>query len=449
MSRRKRKRIQFDRNRLRKIMRSLQRRKKKKKAVCRTQRDIVYSFDASRLLYNKKFYNKDSDRYSLIKTDGIVKVTIPKDFSIATNPDEVIYILKKIFYCGIDKRVKEIMFDHSRCTNLGIAASTIMDTVVLAAKSFRRSSGKTDGLVIAGNYPADQYTKDVFIGSGLVKHLDLHAIGYRQENESKIFKLVSGKIGTQESAAVATKLTKYFNDCLKTQKYRLTDAGENHLGRMFSEVLDNCEKHGGNNAIWYALGHYQMRAGAEYGEIQLTIFNFGATIYEQLCSSETTIETREKLDLISKAHARYFSSTWNKEMLFTVFSLQEGISRLRDPNKKGFRNRGTGTVTLMNTFYQLGQTTDGKEPELVIVSGGVHIRFDGRYKPERKVIHDKIFEGKERQIIAFNKENDIYRPAEDNISSLKEGFPGTIIAMRFYLDQKYLDSMLKEENNGK
>lgn len=39
-----------------------------------------------------------------------------------------------------------------------------------------------------------------------------------------------------------------------------------YLGRMFSEVIDNCEKHGGNDAI-----------------------------YEQLCSSETTIETREKL----------------------------------------------------------------------------------------------------------------------------------------------------------
>lgn len=70
----------------------------------------------------------------MTKTDGIVKVTIPKDFSIATDPDEVIYILKKIFYRGIDRRVREI---------------------VLAAKSYRRSSCKADGLVISGNYPTD------------------------------------------------------------------------------------------------------------------------------------------------------------------------------------------------------------------------------------------------------------------------------------------------------
>lgn len=171
------------------MMRSFQRRKKRKKTVHRTQRDIVYSSDASRSLFDKKFYDKDSSGFFLTKTDGIVKVTIPKDFSIATDPDEVIYILKKIFYRGIDRRVREI---------------------VLAAKSYRRSSCKADGLVISGNYPTDQYTKDVFIGSGLVKHLNLHARGYRQENESKIFKLVSGKVGSQESATVATKLTKYF-----------------------------------------------------------------------------------------------------------------------------------------------------------------------------------------------------------------------------------------------
>lgn len=58
---------------------------------------------------------------------------------------------------------------------------------------FDKNGWKADGSVISGNYPTDQYTKDVIIGSGLVKHLDLHARGYRQENECKIFKLVSGK----------------------------------------------------------------------------------------------------------------------------------------------------------------------------------------------------------------------------------------------------------------
>jgi hypothetical protein len=448
MSKRKRMRIQFEKNRQEKIMRFLRRRSKRKRKNAKKANDPIYSLNTCELLYEKEFFIKVSE-YIINKGDGTIVIDIPNDFSIATNPDEVLYILKKIFCCGINPRVKEIMFDHSRCTNLGIAASTIMDTIVLAAKSYRKVSKKHDELTISGKYPLDDYTKDVFIGSGLVKHLNLNAHASTDKNKIKTFKLVSGKYGTEQSSVISTKLMHYFSKCLETQKYKLTDEGENALSRMFSEVLENCEKHGGKKAIWYALGHYQIKKDYEYGEIQLTIFNFGNSIYEQLCSEDTSFETKQKLFKISNKHKNYFSEgKWTEEMLYTVFSLQEGISRLRDKNKKGYRNRGTGTITLMNTFYKLGHTFEGKEPELEIVSGNTYIKFNGKYKPEKKVVDDDIFENKERQIIAFNQENNIFKPSDDSVMCLKQNFPGTIIAMKFYLDKKYLDSIIKEVKNA-
>lgn len=426
--------------------------RKKKKSAHRTVRwrnNIEYNADASELLLRKKFYSDNMSRYIRIKSDDTARITIPANFAISTNPDEVIYILKKIFNFGLDPSIKEIVFDHLRCTNLGIAASTIMDTVVLAAKSYRRKhGGKNKELTIAGTYPEDEYTKDVFIGSGLVRHLNIRVSQKADQARIKRFKLISGKSGRQESAVVATKLTNYFNDCLKTQKYVLSDSGEHDLAAMFSEVLDNCERHGGRDAVWYALGHYQMRRNCDYGEFQLTIFNFGDSIYEQLCGNETTAETKKKLRQMNQRHARNFSGNWNQETMYTVFSLQEGVSRLRSQEKIGFKTRGLGTITLMNMFYQLGQTIDEKEPELEIVSGHTFIKFDGTYRPEKKVIQDEIFEGKERQIIAFNRDNDIYKPADSNVICLKEFFPGTIIAMKFYLDKKYMDAARKEEAHG-
>ena len=431
----------FQKNKIVKTMRALQRANKKKARKHHCNKDIIYSTETSRILCEKKFYSKSVSDYVLIKMNGTVLITIPKDFSISKNADEVIYLLKKIFYCGMQPQIKEIMFDHSRCSNLGIAASTIMDTIVLAAKSYHKTLGSD--LTISGNLPEDRYTKDVFIASGLVKHLNMNQFT-KNDNIIK-FKLISGRAGAQESAQVATKLTNYFNTCLQTQGYKLTDTGENKLASMFGEVIDNCERHGGRSSVWYTLGHYQIRDEYDWGEIQLTIFNFGDSIYERLCGADTTTETKMKLQKMVSIHEPFFSKDWTKEMMFSVFSLQEGISRLRDSNREGYSNRGKGTITLMDTFYHLGQTRNGIKPELTIVSGHTCIRLDNKYRLEKKRYNDEIFQNKERRIIAFNKDNDIYKKADSNVELLKDSFPGTVIAMKFYLDKKYLDSVIKED----
>lgn len=423
-----------------KLLRSMKRlQKKNKKSSSRSTYigEIYYSNSVSNLLERKKFYDKSITDELARVNKGVVKVTIPEHFSMAQNTEKVISILKRIFYCGMNLNISEIIFDHSKCINLGIAASTVMDTIVLAAKSYHRSKGSN--LTISGNYPEDQYTKDVFIASGLVRHLQVDVAENRRD--AILFKLVSGRQGSRQSAQVATKLTDYFNCCLNTQCYGLTDIGKNKLASMFSEVLDNCERHGGADSIWYALGHYQIRKGNDFGEIQLTIFNYGDSIYEGLCSRDTTSETKEALGKILQRHKQYFTGTWTEEMVGTVFSLQEGVSRLRDKEKRGFRNRGTGTVTLMDTFYRMGHTMDGRNPEMTLVSGHVCIKFTDKYRLEEKEIFDDIFKGKKRKIIAFNEGNDIYQPADENVMLLREYFPGTVLSLKFYLDNKYLEKI--------
>ena len=41
--------------------------------------------------------------------------------------------------------------------------------------------------------------------------------------------------------------------------------------------------------------------------------------------------------------------------------------------------------------------------------------------------------------MAFNQENDIYRPADSTaVLQMKENFPGTVISLRIYLDSRYI-----------
>ena len=133
-----------------------------------------------------------------------------------------------------------------------------------------------------------------------------------------------------------------------------------------------------------------------------------------------------------------------KECLYTVLSLQEGISRLRDKNVPNNKKRGSGTIRLLENFLAIGKTQNGQEPNLDIISGHVHIKVNERYHLNTVQFDDEILGHGPRKIIAFNKDNDIYKMADGQcVQIMKSYFPGTIIAMNFYLDSKYLEAFSK------
>ncbi|MDE6602926.1 MAG: hypothetical protein K2K90_12365 [Lachnospiraceae bacterium] len=146
-------------------------------------------------------------------------------------------------------------------------------------------------------------------------------------------------------------------------------------------------------------------------------------------------------------HNSSFSEKWNEEMACTVFALQEGISRLRDKDIEGYEGRGTGTVTLIETLNSIGRRDDGQLPEMTIVSGRTYIKFDGQYNMCMETFqNDLAFGNGKKRILAFNRGNDIYKPADSTaVLQMKENFPGTVISLRIYLDNRYI---MKEGGDG-
>ena len=73
------------------------------------------------------------------------------------------------------------------------------------------------------------------------------------------------------------------------------------------------------------------------------------------------------------------------------------------------------------------------------------IEFSDKYKLKKyKFDDDAIFGNTNSRIIAFNPENDIYKPADaDNVKYMKEYFPGTVISLKFYLDRSYIEKKKK------
>ena len=53
--------------------------------------------------------------------------------------------------------------------------------------------------------------------------------------------------------------------------------------------------------------------------------------------------------------------------------------------------------------------------------------------------NDPVFGTGKKKIIAFNEENNIYKPPDEaNVRKLEANFPGTVISLRFYLDKRYI-----------
>ena len=402
-------------------------------------------YDKEKLIchLNEKWFGRGSVKY----LDKDVQMEIPKIFSISENPKTSIAFLKQLYEILMTEHIKTICFDYLKCEHLGFSASVIMDVIILAVDDYRTKKEIQCNYV--GNVPPEKRSKEILLASKLPYYLQSESELKVNEKKIERFELVSGchseKDDEKIGGTVATNLTLYFDRCLTTQKMSLKNNGKSFMSTMFGEVLDNCEIHGGENATWYTQGHYQIYEDKQIGEMQLIFLSFGDTIYEGL-KREASEETRQRLEYMMRKHQELLTDNWNEETIYTVLALQAGISRLRDKDIEGYEYRGSGTVSMIEQFYNIGKTCNAEEPSMVIVSGHTMIKFDDKYKMKRETfVDDKVFGNTKSRIIAFNDENDIYKPADSkNVQYMKEYFPGTIISLKFYIDRKYIKSKMKE-----
>lgn len=424
--------------------------KRKKDKVSRSSGNVIIKDDFLGSDYSRVIRHLNNKNFTLKRkkhgSELCQRIEIPEVFSISENAEAAIQLLRKTYTLCSNMKTKKIIFDHSNCVNLGLSASTIMDIIVLAVDKYREKIGKP--LELAGNLPHDRKARDILLASGLPYHLRADSYMHFDEKHVERFETIKGEHGlfANKAGETATKLTLYFNKCLKTQNMELNDEGKRVLGRILGEVISNCEIHGGDSSTWYTQGHYQIKEDNSYGEMQLLFLNLGETIYEGLKNQSTSAETKQKLSHIMKKQKQYISNHWNEEMIYTVFALQEGISRLRDKSIDGYEGRGSGTVSMIEMFNDIGESQNGLKPQMTIVSGNTQIIFTDNYKMKSMMFeNDVVFETGKKQIIAFNDENDIYKPANsNNVIKMNQYFPGTVISLKFYLDSRYIINKKKE-----
>lgn len=356
-------------------------------------------------------------------------VRFPRRFSFIENPEDTMRILERLAQCSCDNRVVEIEISHSRCRTIDYCAEAVAAALAVGAREKHRKGFR-------GQLPQDRDLRRMVIAAGMPRSLGLDAPTPRD------FIVYPVKHGRRERSSYTTRAEKatqelvdYIDKCLITLGFTLSTSARRRYSNLVSEVITNAEAHS-NRPDWWVGAYYKIGKPGEgngaWGECHITIFCFGESLADSLrrLSSESIL--RKAIERRVEHHARMgFSRRWTEDDLWTLFAIQRGVSR-RNDGEKEVDDYGQGTADLISAFHALaGSRTP---PKMCLVSGNTHILFDGKHRIKTNA------SGRDR--IAFNKDNSLSRRPESRyVRHIKRRFPGTLVSLRFALDQEHLNAI--------
>lgn len=364
-----------------------------------------------------------------------VEIKLPKVFSIIDNPEESLNVFRGLAPALYDTDVEWAGVQHSGISEHDLAAEILLGRIGKYCWDLHNAHGKS--FEIKGNYPSQDLLARKVKTFGLVKALEID--GEQIDDESaKDEKLVlfhkrgskeeSVRIGSLDSKTRATQgFVDHINNCLNEADYQLTESASQELVEYVGEILANAQEHSGTGE-WEIYGYLDRQNQNKVCEA--VIYNFGNTISDTFDELPEADYARESLNKYIAHHEskKLFGRNWDRDSLTTLFALQ---GRVSSKNSEDDSTRGQGTVDLIEFFQMISEeanATVDDSPKMCILSGHNHIRFDGTYRLEEK---------RGQPIIAFNKENNLSLPPDENyVKKLKNSFfPGTLIAIQFILPE--------------
>lgn len=390
----------------------------------------------------KKFhfplYNFLAARKFVDGTENLsANIEMPKDFSFATNYEGSMSFIRDFVASVIDSLGGELQVSFKECEKADQPALFVFQILRLEMiEQFRKFDRKLSVLSVEAKIEIepsknDEVNKLLLVG-GLVGATEVkvqgliprRGVGFLKGSKSQ--RLYS----ENKKGAITTKIRDFINSCLRDHGHEFNSEGINEMDGLLSEILGNGEDHSPFDT-YYSTANSFVEADRFVGEVNLSVMNFGYSIYEGLeLSKKDNYENYKVVErLYDQVIHRIKNRTIGREDLFTLYALQEGISRLKFEDQ----SRGHGTMKFINSFFALGDFEDISKhyhPELTIISGSTQVICNKKYKP---------FSVNEQNFLSLNSENDLSRPPDpSNLKHLKSSFPGTILYVKIYLNKEHL-----------
>lgn len=386
-------------------------------------------------------------------------ITFPEDSRLDQNYRQVMLAIRQFYTC-LHTSKNKVVLSFAQCKKLSLPTVFVIKALLHNYQQHQRKCTSLYGGNIA-KFPQVAFiqSRNGQINAFLSTIYNLKRDREMEEKDEMrpIYYLPftpggsNRKTYTENSKGNACKtIIRFVNNSMKRQGYALSRIGTNNFDKLISEILNNAEDHNLFHE-WYVMGTlFEADNGLDgpvVGRLELVFLNFGFSIYEGFdLTKDTNSETYQKMDAlyetIQRSNPESLLRNFTREDFFTLFALQEGVSRLKYKRE----SRGTGTVNFINAFMDLGGYVDRVreyEPELSILSGKTSIKCDTQYKPK---FEDDMF------ILSLNSENDITKaPSDRHLAHLKDHFPGTLLSVKVYLSSEHFEQIIRRNestNNG-
>lgn len=338
--------------------------------------------------------------YSFLDSNGFDgevsdEIEIPKVFSILHNTDESLQMVASIHTSVHVLKGSTIRLNFAKCEKTDLHTLMILRIIFNEYRfSQHKLQGKLQTFDVLSNllvHPSrhDSVNKKL-VAVGILSSITTPIDDMMPISTTGIFKGDKNRRHFQENqkGAVATKITAYVSQvCADRYKCRLGIEAKSELQSLVAEVLNNAEDHGLEN-VWFAAATLfeanrlgKVTDDEVIGELSITIMNFGHSFYEGF--EGTKVENIDEYDEVDRMYkmvsAKRGGSKFSRENYFTLYALQDGVSRLKFKQE----SRGTGTMKFINSFLFLGDYEDssGKyQPSLAILTGHTLLTCNTKYR---------------------------------------------------------------------
>lgn len=382
------------------------------------------------------------------------KLTVPKHFSIVENAKESYSFLQLVLGVLITQKQQIVEIDYKQCVTVGLGAQVLLDIILKDMISFYKLCDRHKKTA-----PRVKEINGVNIKNENVQKL-LFSVGSPaiHSNKSTRFRdiipyslCIHDRDSTGDPLEISaqkdidtTNLVDYVLSCLERMGKSLPPEKLDDLCVVISEILINAEEHS-TTKYRFSIGYFHEvnQDGEHYGMFRLVILNFGDTIYEKFnspnCPNRSVVSKMKKLSSDYTKRNLFFFKTFEEETLWTLYSLQEGVTSIPPIE---YKKRGNGSIQFIESFFNIKGSNNGEDSfsKMAILSGNTSIMFDGKYAiTERKDANGDNF-----KYMTFNKSGNIEeKPDSKYVKYVDEYFPGTIISAKILFNEDDVTNEIK------
>jgi hypothetical protein len=443
---RKKERIKRGRNQYQVNLRKKFPKYKKRKSSFRFNTKKIIQTEQSLLPNSLKYIIEKTNAfaYKEIKNENNI-FRIPTIFSFNDAYEETSIFIRKLINALYEQTYKSLIIDYGNCHRIDVDASICMDIILSEfIKYYERLNKNNYGVYVDEikpiNYKRYEIEKILFsIGAfKVLKNVEIkydNIIPYKLCKGDKTWKDIANKREVH-----ITEMVDYIIACLEKMGKTLSADSEDNLYKVIGEVMINAEEHSNTN-YRYSIGYFEKISSKDnngsIGTFNLAILNFGNSIYETFkdpnCKNTKVIN---QMKLLSEKYTKknwFKKSQFEEETLWTLYALQEGVTRKED------WKRGNGSIRFIESFFKLKGNVDCDNLSMLkITSGHTNITFDGKYKI---VERQRGRETKPYKMMTFNENGNIEEmPDENYVTFTHNYFPGTLITARICIDSENIEN---------